>query len=211
MTDDRLFPATMMPDSDWWHELWPDPGEVLRRVGIKPEMHVVDLCCGDGYFTKPLCQLVHPGTTWAVDLDEGLLGQAEVSCQDFPNFHAILSDAMEIPKHIGDPVDFVFIANTFHGVPNKTALSLAVYQILKTGGLFAIINWYPRPREETIILDQPRGPDTHLRMDPERVRQIVEPVGFELDKVDDVGPYHYASIFKKVILPDVDTGSNSEA
>lgn len=197
MNDDALFPATVMPDKDWWQSLWSDPEDVLRRVGIGPDMQVVDLCCGDGHFTKPMCQLVDPGKTWAVDLDENLLGQAEKGCQDNPNFHAILGDARELPKQISEPVDFVFIANTFHGVPDKTGLSQAVHQTLKQNGRFAIINWYRRPREETTVLDQPRGPDTELRMEPEEVQQFVEPAGFKLEKVVDVGPYHYGAVFLK--------------
>ena len=58
MPDERLFPATIMPDSDWWHALWPDPEAVLKAVGIEPDMQVIDLCCGDGHFTKPMCQLM---------------------------------------------------------------------------------------------------------------------------------------------------------
>ena len=161
-------------------------------------MNVVDLCCGDGHFTRPMCQLVHPGKTWALDLDADLLGQAERSCQDNPNFHAIAGDARELPNQIAEPVDFVFIANTFHGVPDKTGLSKAVHQALKPGGRFAIINWYRRPRQETTVLDQPRGPDTDLRMEPEDVQQVVEPAGFQLEKVVDVGPYHYGAVFLKI-------------
>ena len=56
MPDERLFPATLMPDSDWWHALWPNPDAVLRNVGIKPGKRVVDLCCGDGHFTRPMCE-----------------------------------------------------------------------------------------------------------------------------------------------------------
>ena len=94
-------------------------------------------------------------------------------------------------------MDFVFIANTFHGVPDKTELSRTVHNVLRKGGFFAIINWYRRPREETKILDQPRGPDTKLRMKPENVQQVVEPAGFTLEKVVDVGPYHYGAVFVK--------------
>lgn len=36
-----------------------------------------------------------------------------------------------MPDKIKDPVHFVFIANTFHGVFDKLALSLAVYAVLK--------------------------------------------------------------------------------
>ena len=28
MNDDALFPATLMPDKDWWQALWPDPEAV---------------------------------------------------------------------------------------------------------------------------------------------------------------------------------------
>jgi len=126
MSDEGLFPATVMPDSDWWHALWPDAEGVLRAVGIKPGMQVVDLCCGDGHFTQPMCHLVHPGKAWALDLDAMLLGRAERTCQNNPNFQAILGDARDLPGLIDKPVDFVFIANTFHGVPDKTALSRKV-------------------------------------------------------------------------------------
>lgn len=197
MADERLFPTTIMPDKDWWHALWPDPGAVLRTVGIEPEMQVVDLCCGDGHFTKPMCHLVHPGKTWALDLDADLLGQTEQACRENPNFHAILGDARELRAWINERVDFVFIANTFHGVPDKTTLSRAVHGVLKKSGRFAVINWYRRPREETTVLHQPRGPGTELRMEPEDVRQVVEPAGFTLEKVVNVGPYHYGAVFVK--------------
>ncbi|MFK5913718.1 MAG: class I SAM-dependent methyltransferase [Woeseiaceae bacterium] len=140
MNKEAIFPATMMPDKDWWQALWPDPEAVLSAVGIKPDMQVVDLCCGDGHFTKPMCELVHPGKTWALDLDADLLGEAEQGCKDNPNFHAILGDARELSKQIDGVVDFIFIANTFHGAPEKTELSEAVYASLKKGGRFAVIN-----------------------------------------------------------------------
>jgi predicted methyltransferase len=197
MEDERLFPATVMPDRDWWHALWPDPEAVLRTIGIASGIGVVDLCCGDGHFTKPMCQLVHPGKAWALDLDAELLAEAVQACQDWPNFVPVRADARELCRYISEPVDFVFIANTFHGVPDKTALSKVVYAALKPGGRFAIINWHRQPREETPVLGQPRGPDTSLRMEPNEVRTLVEPAGFKLEKVVDVGPYHYGAVFLK--------------
>jgi SAM-dependent methyltransferase len=193
-----LFPATGMPDKDWWHALWPAPDTELRAVGIEAGMDVVDLCCGDGYFTKPMCQRVDPGITWAVDLDESLLWQAELACMGYSNFRAILGDARDLPELVSEPVDFVFIANTFHGVPDKIALSKAVQQRLNSAGRFAIINWHPRPREETVVLGQPRGPRTDMRMPPADVRAVVEPVGFKEIKLVDVGSYHYGIVFQKI-------------
>ena len=201
MNDDARFPATLMPDRDWWQALWPDPAGVLRTIGIEPGMEVVDLCCGDGHFTRPMCEIARPGQTWAVDLDAELLAQAEAACKGCPNFQSILGDARKLPEQIEAPVDFVFIANTFHGVPDKTGLAKAVHDVLKPDGRFAIVNWHRRPREETTVLGQPRGPDTELRMAPEDVQRVVEPAGFKLEKVVDVGPYHYGAIFRKVSAP----------
>ncbi|MFZ1536404.1 MAG: class I SAM-dependent methyltransferase [Chromatiaceae bacterium] len=197
MTNEKLFPATIMPDKDWWHALWPNPEAVLRAVGMESGMDVVDLCCGDGHFSKPMCQLVHPGKTWALELDAKLLSEAEQVCKDCPNFMPVQADARELCRYISEPVDFVFIANTFHGVPEKTALSKAVYAVLKPGGRFVVINWRRVPREQTPVLGLPRGPDTALRMEPEDVLELVEPAGFELEKVVEVKPYHYGAVFLK--------------
>ena len=111
--------------------------------------------------------------------------------------HRILtfSLSLETPESYqcrsANPWTFVFIANTFHGVPDKITLSKGVYDVLKKGARFAIINWYRRPREGTTDLDQPRGPETDLRMEPEDVRAVVEPAGFVFERIVDVGPYHY--------------------
>jgi predicted methyltransferase len=64
----KFFSATTMPDRDWWQVLWRDPEGMLRAIGIKPEMTVLDLCCGDGYFTAPLAVLVH-GKVFGLDID----------------------------------------------------------------------------------------------------------------------------------------------
>jgi predicted methyltransferase len=197
VNDENFFPATIMPDADWWHTLWSDPESVLRALDIAPGMDIVDLCCGDGHFTAPLCRLVNPGQVSALDLDADLLAAAEQACQGQTNFHPILADANDLPNRIETPVDQVLMANTFHGVPDQTTLSRAVYDSLKAGGHFAIINWYRQPRENTTVLGQPRGPNTELRMQPDDVIAVVEPAGFDLDQVIDVGPYHYAAVFVK--------------
>ncbi|APZ44363.1 class I SAM-dependent methyltransferase [Acidihalobacter ferrooxydans] len=196
MNQDTRFPATLMPDKDWWQALWPDPEAVLAGIGVESGMDAVDLCCGDGHFTRALCRLTYPGLAWAIDLDAGLLSQASEGCRDALNFRPILGDARELPDRITSPVDLIFIANTFHGVPDKAGLAATVHRVLKPGGRFAIVNWHRRPREETVVLAKPRGPDTELRMRPEEVREIVEPAGFIQESVADVGPYHYAAVFR---------------
>jgi SAM-dependent methyltransferase len=82
-------------------------------------------------------------------------------------------DACELAEVVSAPVDFVLIANTFHGVPDKTLLAQAVAEVLAPGGHLAIVNWHRRPREETTVFGQPRGPKTDLRMTPDEVQAAV--------------------------------------
>ncbi|KFB73505.1 MAG: Demethylmenaquinone methyltransferase [Candidatus Accumulibacter phosphatis] len=192
---DRLFPATAMPDRDWWHALWPDPDGFARALRIECGMTVVDLGCGYGYFTAAIARQVGPGRVIGFDLDPAMLEQAQAACNGLSNCEWLLGDAMELSRLLGAPADYVLIANTFHGTPDKTGLAREVAAALKPDGRFAIVNWHPLPREETTVLDQPRGPKTDMRMSLEQTCAVVEPAGFKLETQVNLPPYHYGAIF----------------
>jgi SAM-dependent methyltransferase len=192
-----FFPATAMPDADWWQALWPQPEKVLADLRIEPTMTVIDLCCGDGLFTTPLVRMAR--RVVGIDLDPEMVRIAEtrVAAVGATNCTFIVGDAYDVAALVDEHGDFVLIANTFHGVPNKRRLAQCVAAVLKPGGRFAIVNWHRRPREETIVLGRPRGPQTELRMIPDDVAAVVEPAGFILAHVVELPPYHYGAIFKK--------------
>ena len=112
------------------------------------------------------------------------------------NCDYVAGDAYELAKLVPGPADFVFMANAFHGVPDRPRLALAVRAALKPGGLFAIINWHQRPREETTVLGEPRGPKTELRLSPEQTIEAVESSGLKLVHLVEVPPYHYGAVFE---------------
>lgn len=191
-----LFPATAMPDPDWWHALWPDPLGTVHALGIHSGMAVLDLCCGDGYFTAAIAECVGQYPVYGVDLDETMLIAANTTCAEFPQCQWIQGDAMQLKALLPRTVDYCLMANTFHGVPNQTALASSVAEILKPGGFFTVVNWHVLPREETPVLGQARGPRNELRMTPEQVRAAVEPAGYRLHQLVDLPPYHYGAIFQ---------------
>ena len=194
-TQRKLFPATAMPDREWWKALWPDPDATVRSLGIGAGMTVLDLCCGDGYFTAAIARQIGAGRVLGFDLDPDMLVQAKVACGKAANCTWIAGDARDLSRLIGERVDYVLIANTFHGVPDQKALAREVAAILKPACRFAIVNWYPLPRDQTIVLGQPRGPHTEMRMSPEAVRTAVEPAGFSLKSMVELPPYHYGAVF----------------
>jgi SAM-dependent methyltransferase len=118
-----FFPATVMPDTDWWQTLWPQPGKVLADLGIEPGTEVVDLCCGDGLFTSPLARMVRHVV--AIDLDPEMLdaARAKVAVAGVANCEFVAGDAYAVADLVPQLVDFVLMANTFHGVPDKPRLA----------------------------------------------------------------------------------------
>jgi ubiquinone/menaquinone biosynthesis C-methylase UbiE len=185
-----------MPDAGWWEALWPDPVKVLTDCGVRPGMDVIDLCSGDGWFTLPLTRIAR--CVYAIDIDSALLEAAKVRVAErggATNCRFIEADAYDLERAVTESVDHVFLANTFHGVPDKPRLSRAVRERLRPGGLFAVVNWHARPREETTVLEQPRGPATELRMTPAQTIVEVEAGGLRLRELVEVSPYHYGAVF----------------
>jgi hypothetical protein len=104
---------------------------------------------------------------------------------------------MAVHAIVPEPVDYVFLANTFHGVPEQLGLGRAVAAVLKPKGLLGIINWRRRPREETVVLGQSRGPKTEMRIEANDVAAIVQPAGLLLNRIVELPPYHYGVVFQK--------------
>jgi hypothetical protein len=88
------------------------------------------------------------------------------------------------------------MANAFHGVPDRLRLARAVGEALKASGCFAIVNWHQRPRGETTILGEPRGPKTELRL-PEQTIETVGASGLKFSFLVELPPYHYGAVFKQ--------------
>jgi 2-polyprenyl-3-methyl-5-hydroxy-6-metoxy-1,4-benzoquinol methylase len=191
-----FFQGTEMPTVGWWEALWPGPAGVLAAVGVRPGMDVVDLCSGDGWFTREIAKIARRVT--AIDIDPELLEVARrhLAESELTNCDFASGDAYELATLVSEPADFVFMANAFHGVPDPSRLACAVRATLRPDGQFAIVNWHRLPREETRILGEPRGPKDELRMSPQTTIDAVEVSGLKLVQLVEIPPYHYGAVFQ---------------
>jgi len=195
MTLPGFYPATLMPDADWWNALWPAPDKVLAALGVARGIDLaIDLCCGDGLFTAPLARLARQ--LIAIDLDPEMIAQTRARLAD-TRCSLLVGDAYGLAEMVAAPADLVFMANTFHGVPDKPRLARAVASTLNPKGRLILVNWHARPRDETTVLGQPRGPKTELRLEPGDVQREVAPAGLLLSKIIELPPYHYGAIFRR--------------
>ena len=120
-------------------------------------MEIIDLCSGDGWFTLQIAKIARHVV--AIDKDPKLLevSRHRLTESGMTNCDYVAGDAYDLAKLVPGQADFVSMANAFHGVPDRQRLALAVRETLRPGGLFAIVNWHPRPREQTTVLGEPAG------------------------------------------------------
>ena len=197
MTLPGFFEGTGMPDPGWWEALFPDPARILTLVGLPSECDAIDLCSGDGWFTLQMTRIARH--VIAVDIDPRMLETSRARLREagIVNCGFIAGDAYQLAGMVSKPVDFVFLANAFHGVPDRLKLAEAVQAVLKPRGLFAIVSWHPRPREETTVLGEPRGPKSEMRMSPQQTVDAVTPSGLNFAELVEIPPYHYGVVFRK--------------
>jgi SAM-dependent methyltransferase len=192
-----FFAATEMPSAQWWEALWPDPAAVLNAVGPIAGTEAIDLCAGDGWFTLHIAKVAR--RVVAIDIDHAILDAARHRlCRNgIGNCDFIVGDAYEVANLAPRPADFVFLANAFHGVPDRPRLARVVRETLRPDGRFAIVNWHRCAREETTVLGEPRGPRTELRLSPKETVDAVEASGLVLARIVELPPYHYGAVFNR--------------
>ncbi|WP_435074572.1 class I SAM-dependent methyltransferase [Halorubrum sp. HHNYT27] len=194
------FRNTGQPDWDWWGRLWPTPGDTLRRLGVTPGDRVAEIGCGNGYFALPAARITNPASVYAVDLNESLLAELEglAEAQGIDNVVPVRGDARDLAALLPEPVDIALLANAFHGIDDRPAFVAGVAGALAADGRFVVVNWRDRPREETTVGGEPRGPPTDLRVGPEATRRAVENASvFELAREVDLPPFHYGLVFER--------------
>jgi len=194
------FRNTGQPDWDWWGRIWPAPGDTLRRLGLTPGDRVAEIGCGNGYFALPAARIASPASVYAVDLDESLLTELEglASAQAVEDLVPIRGDARDLAALLPEPVDLALLANAFHGIDDRDGFVAGVAAALAVDGRFVVVNWRDRPREETTVGGEPRGPPTDLRIGPEATRRAVEGASdLRLAREVDLPPFHYGLVFER--------------
>ena len=172
-----FFEGTEMPPAGWWEALFPDPTKHSGdSVGVAPRHDR-----GRSLLGRRLvygCRSPKmPIAVFAIDIDPALLSvaRARLSERGFANVDFVVGDAYGLAKLIADPRRFRFPGQCFSRRARPAAAGHAPSEsILAPGGRFAIVNWRQRPREETTVLGEPRGPKTELRVSPEQTIAAVE-------------------------------------
>lgn len=131
------------------------PAEVLAFVGIGPGMNVMDVIAAGGYYTEVLSLAVGPeghvtsqNPPRVLEMRDGANGKAldaRLADDRLPNVTQLVKDVADLSAEDG-PFDAAITALNLHDIYNNggdaagIALMTAVYDTLKTDGVFVVID-----------------------------------------------------------------------
>jgi len=169
------------------------PGQTVVFAGIKPGMKVVDLIPGQGYFTRIFAKTVgDKGFVYAFfpsNLDDFIkkrFGVAEVTPEILAKPYKAYANVSALHAPIEkfaapELVDVVWTSRNYHdmhdtffGPADLAKVNKAVFDSLKPGGIFLVLDHAAEPGSGL------RDTETLHRIDEAAVKKEVEAAGFKL-------------------------------
>ena len=167
---------------------------VLQETGLKSGDKFLDVGCGEGYFSIAASKIVgHKGKVYAIDSYEKsiVVLKQQVQQENIRNIETIVADVtqkMPLPKAV---IDMCLMANVMHGFlanGEVSSVMTEIARVMKVGSTLAVVEFQK--------VAGPPGPPISIRMTPEELEDLVSGYGFKKTKVVEVGPIHYAAMFR---------------
>ncbi|MCU0990689.1 MAG: hypothetical protein MUE63_14190 [Xanthomonadales bacterium] len=169
------------------------PLETLEFFGLRENMKIVELLPGGGWYTKLLAQVVAENGEFYAAIGTGRIKETLTGKPGFEKMQIVAEDA-KVYRPEGAPnyvlettglgvtdADMVLTFRNYHnfGPEGRAALNKAVYDALKTGGIYAVVDHSRRHME-------PDNPENRRRMDPVLAIREIQAAGFDLVDYSDV-------------------------
>jgi precorrin-6B methylase 2/mono/diheme cytochrome c family protein len=163
--------------------------ELVKSLEIREGARVADIGAGTGYFTWRLAQHAGPtGKVIAVDIQQAMLDRAAATVRQrgLANVEYVLGTESD-PRLPARSLDLVFIAYSYHEFSQPETIMDAVRRSLKRGGRLVIVEY---AKENNLA-----PASTLHKMSFAEIRNEIEPVGFDLERVLDFLPMQHGLIF----------------
>ena len=111
---------------------------IVKRLGLRPDDHVLELGCGPGWFSKPLSSALPQGRLVLCDLQTMMLEFAQSRIRDARNTVAVCADASRLPFS-SCTFDTVLVASVLGEVPDRKNCLREVRRVLKDSGKILVV------------------------------------------------------------------------
>lgn len=203
------------PEADRARDANRKPAECLAFAGVKPGDRVADIIPGTGYFTRLFSKAVGPkGYVYAYmpsNIDELYKKHGiPVPPPPNPNYPNVSYIHAPIERFVTpEKLDVAWTSQNYHdlhnksfGAPDMNAVNKAIYDSLKPGGVFIVLDHAAEKGSGV------RDTDTLHRIDAAAVKKEVESVGFKIVGESDVlrnpNDPHTAKVFDPSIRGKTD-------
>ncbi len=171
--------AERLISAERYQELKPDV--LLQMLGTPPGSTILDLGCGNGFFTFPAAAAMGEGMVIAADMSESMLGLLDLRN---PPDNVQLLQVEEIKMDIeDDSVDAAVLLHLYHEFHSPSENLMELKRVLKPEGKIMIMDWDPNAERE-------RGPAKSHRVSMDKVLKDLKAEGLVIDShqnyVDDI-------------------------
>ncbi len=167
-----------------------DPVAILKGIGLKPGMTLVDVGCAEGFFAILAAKLVgEKGRVLAIDINEDFVKQLikNAKREGLTNIVARVGRAEESVL-CDSCADFVFFGIDLHDMEDPVRALVNARKMLKPSGRLIDLDWKKEPMEV--------GPPLEVRFSAGEASTLILHAGFLIEKIVESGPYHYRIVAK---------------
>jgi predicted methyltransferase len=170
-----------------------DPVRTLEFFGLRDDMTVIELLPGGGWYTKLLAPVLKDNGQLYVAIGTGRVKENVLSQDGFDKVEVVAEDAkvyrpegsrtyvLEADSLGVEDADIVFTFRNYHnfGAEGRAAMNRVVFDALKPGGIYAVIDHTRRHMEAD-------SGENRRRMDPVLAIKEIETAGFEFVDFSDL-------------------------
>lgn len=166
--------AERLISAERYQELKPDI--LLQRLRTPPGSTILDLGCGNGFFTFPAAVAMGEGMVIAADMSEPMLSLLKQ--RNTPDNVQILK-VEEVKMDIEDAsVDAAVLIALYHEFKSPLDNLAEIKRTLKKGGKVLILDW-------DALAERERGPAKVHRVEKGQVISDLDAAGFTVDSNED--------------------------
>ena len=163
------------------------PDHVLAVLDLPDDATVADIGSATGYFPVRFARAVPQGRVYGLDIEDDMVRYLNQRArrEGLTNLTSHQADADD--PNIPQPVDLIFLCNTYHHIGRRVSYFRARLADLRPGGRLVIVDYKPG--------DLPYGPPADHKVPPDQVVEELDEAGYRLIAQDDGLEYQFFYIF----------------
>ncbi len=171
-------------------DAWQKPDAVIKALDLKQDTIVADIGSATGYFPVRFAGALPKGRVYGIDIEKSMVDylNERAGRENLPNLSSILGKPDD-PK-LPEPVDVVFICNTYHHIEDRQVYFEKLKKNLRAGARLVIVDF--------IKGELPVGPPDQMKLAPDELISELSAVEYRLVQKFEILPYQYFLIFQLV-------------